>query len=177
MRFVRETWQKRMAGRPYPDSVRRGLGLISVVLALAAPLAGCRTTDPSVDGDNTGDQAADCRAKLDASAAVVRTDHRWTDQQVPGIGNYVDIHWQARALGNPCSRVPGPTDWQYQGLVQLATPDVEPLAKSRDWQPSGAPPAWAGLAALIPAGTTWSRAADVYLDHNHALLFFTLTDS
>jgi len=120
---------------------------------------------------------ADCQAKLKASAAVVHTDHHWTDQHVPGIGNYVDIHWQARALGNPCSRVPGPTDWQYQGLVQLAAPDAAALAKSRDWQPSGAPPAWPALAALIPAGTTWLRAADAYFEPSRAMLFFTLTDS
>jgi hypothetical protein len=162
-----------MAGRPYPGSVRRGLGLLSVVLALAAPLAGCRATGPPAGGD----AEADCGAKMDASAAVVRTDHRWTDQQVPGIGNYVDVHWQARALGNPCSRVPGPTDWQYQGLVRLSAPDATALVKSRDWQPSIAPPAWPGLAALIPSGSTWSRAADVDFDQNHALLFFTLTDS
>jgi hypothetical protein len=147
--------------------------LVSVVLALAAPTAACRPIDPASGGDTE----ADCRAKLEASAAVVRTDHHWTDQHVPGIGNYVDIHWQARALGNPCSRAPGPTDWQYQGLVQLAAPDAAALAKSRDWQPSAAPPAWPALAALIPAGTTWSRAADVYFEPNRALLLFTLTDS
>lgn len=147
--------------------------MLSVVLAVAAPTAACRPVDRSASGDTE----ADCRAKLDASAAVVRTDHRWTDQQVPGIGHYVDIHWQARALGNPCSRPPGPTDWQYQGLVQLAATDAAALANSRDWQPSSAPPAWPALAALIPAGTTWSRAADVSFEPGHALLFFTLTDS
>lgn len=150
--------------------------MVSVVLVLAAPTAACRSNS-APPGDDTGETVADCQAKLKTSEAVVHTDHHWTDQQVPGIGNYVDIHWQVHALGNPCSRVPGPTDWQYQGLVQLAPSDAAALAKSRDWQPSRAPTAWPALAALIPAGTTWSRAADVYFEPSRAMLFFTLTDS
>ncbi len=111
----------------------------------------------------------------------MHTDHRFTDQQVPGIGMYVEVHWQGRALGNRCSRVPGPTDWQYQGLVRLTAPDAAALAKSRAWQPSGAPVAWPALAVLIPAGAAWTAPAtstvNISFEPNRALVFFTLTDS
>lgn len=201
-RFCSETDHKsgvkaEVADGRYPGSVRRGLGLTTVVLALAA----CGPFDGSPGGGANADADADCAAKAKASAAAVHTDHRFTDQQVPGIGTYLDIHWQVRALGNPCSRLPGPTDWQYQALVQLAAPDATSLVKSHGWTPSAAPAAWPALAALIPAGAAWTAPAapaaatdqtmatptmaaqtmaaqtTVYFEPNRGLVFFTLTDS
>jgi hypothetical protein len=154
------------------------VALVMVTLVVAA----CRSA-----GDEPVTNAASaCASRLageqGAGEPQVRTDHRWTDKDVPGIGDYREIHWQARALGNPCSRVPGPTDWQYQALVQLTPNDAAALAKAGVWQPSAAPPAWPALAALIPAGTSWQHReepkgqAELYLDPAHALAFFTLAD-
>jgi hypothetical protein len=157
------------------------LALVTVTLVVAA----CRSAGDAPHRAPVTDAASACASRLAADEAQVRTDHRWTDQDVPGIGDYREIHWQARALGNPCSRVPGPTDWQYQALVRLTPADAAALAKTGAWQPSAGPPAWPALAALIPAGTSWQlglfpKAArevpELYLDPAQALAFFTLAD-
>src|SRR5690348_4936376 len=164
------------------NRVSKGLlwNLVAVVLIMVTlAVAACRS---ATDAPAT-DAVSACASRLAADEARVRTDHRWTDTDVPGIGNYQDIHWQARALGNPCSRAPGPTDWQYQALVRLTPADASALAKAGQWQPSAAPPAWPALAALIPAGTTWlhrdhsGEQPELYLDPAEALAFFTMLDS
>ncbi len=162
-----------MAPGRYPGAVFRRLAGVMALAALA--VLGCQSA-PRDTGRATD---ADCQLKLKADEAAVRTDHHWTDKDVPGIGSYVDIHWQLKALGNPCSRAPGPTDWQYQGLVALAPPDAAALAKTVEWQPSSSPPAWPALATLIPPGTNWTRNSaypDLYVDAAKALAFFTLAD-
>jgi hypothetical protein len=154
-----------------------------------------------VEGANT---AADrsCPETLQADEAKVRTDRRQqlTDD-LPGIGGYVEIHWQTRAAGDPCSRAPGPTDWRYQGLVLLRPEGVRALADGYDWQPMPLSPSpgayqwdtpaqmWPALLPFAPAEAHWlhsqtyastqfehGRWGDLYLDPTNGMAFFVLLD-
>src|SRR5690349_12957245 len=103
-----------------------------------------------------------CAAEVAAVAQEVHTERRWTEQELPGVGDYLSIHWQGRPLGNPCSRVPGPTDWAYQGVLALRPADVRALAEGYDWQPvdpaedpMSTTPMWPALAQFAPASARW----------------------
>jgi hypothetical protein len=153
---------------------------------------------------SNGDRNA-CQDKVDASESKLRTERRWTDRDVPGIGNYRKVHWQVRVLGDPCSRAPGPTDYEYQGIVSLRPADAAALAENYDWEPvataaanaptdpeqasdlDGMPPA---LAEVVPVGVRWqfssqyaekvaglAEAPRLYLDPEHSVAFFTLHTS
>ena len=122
---------------------------------------------------------------------------RWDPAtDLPDLGEYLDIHWQARALGNPCLRAPGPIDWMYEGVVQLRPDAANLLAAKYEWQvvtgvaSSGAdgPLVWPALASFVTAGTRWmhsdaydaaphqSRWRRLYLDPDHAVAMFVLHD-
>jgi hypothetical protein len=147
----------------------------------------------------------DCQNKVEAAEAKLRTDRRWTERDIPGIGNYREIHWQVRALGHPCPRAPGPTDYAYQGIVFLRPADAAALARRYDWapvatsgssgqsdkeKPSGLSRMSPPLARLAPAGVRWRHSEqyaengvaladspDLYLDPDHSVAFFTLHTS
>ncbi|MFI6131391.1 hypothetical protein [Micromonospora sp. NPDC051141] len=135
----------------------------------------------------TGDGAErDCAARVAAEEAKVRTDRRWTDADVPGIGAYPEIHWQVDYPSFACSRAPGPTDRRYQAVVRLTPADARALAAAYTWTPvTGAPPeVWPALAGYVPAGVRWQRsvdhdagAAEVRLDPGAALLLITAVDT
>jgi hypothetical protein len=143
---------------------------------------------------------SDCAKKYAAEEAKVRTDRRWTDKELPGIGEYEEIHWQVRQQGDSCHRAPGPVDYQYQGLLRLRPADARLLAERWQWSPvpqpapspaSGSGPElrpWPRLAALMPAGPGWRHSAayrdtaltgtywgSLYLFPEQSLAFFTLT--
>ena len=143
-----------------------------------------------------------CAVTLRGDEAKVRTE-RWQPltENLPGIGDYVDIHWQTRAAGDPCLRAPGPTDWHYQGLIRLRPEDASALAAGYDWRPvlASAPPGtyewdtpaqmWPALAPFSPAQPHWlhsqayastnfqhAKWGDLYLDPAAGLAFFVLLD-
>jgi len=157
------------------------------VLVSGLMLAGCSPAD------NT------CQEKLTEAESVVHTDREFTAVDVPGIGEYTDIHWQVRAAGHACSRVPGPNDWHYQGLVKLTSADAAALLAAYDWQPidPGAAnvqwdsPAqmWSGLKEFAPQTWGWqhspkytaaqqmgTRWGTLYLDPQAEVGFFVLYD-
>ena len=164
-------------------------GAVSGVVVVAVPLivlgVVVTTPDPS------------CADKLKADEAKVRTSRWKPTDQLPGLGRYIKIHWQARAAGNPCSRAPGPTDWTYQGVVQLHPEDARSLAANYHWQPVAAATSsetqvlqvWSGLAEFVPDNVRWlySDAYDqapphgawrrLYLDPDRALVLFALSTS
>jgi hypothetical protein len=82
--------------------------LAAVFLAVFLAASGC-----------AGGPARDCARQLAEDEAEVRTNHEWTEQDLPGLGGYTSVRWQLRAAGDPCSRMPGPTDWHYQGVLRL----------------------------------------------------------
>jgi hypothetical protein len=137
-----------------------------------------------------------CADQLKVDESKVRTTRWDPDTDLPDLGLYLDMHWQARALGNPCSRAPGPTDWMYQGVVQLGPEAARSLAGKYEWQavtgvPSSAPSepqVWPALASFVMADAHWmhsdaydavppqSRWRHLYLDPDHAVALFVLQD-
>lgn len=139
-----------------------------------------------------------CQTAVDAAQSTVRTDRWDPPDELPGLGAYPEIHWQGRPLGNPCSLVPGPTDWAYQGVVKLRPEDAQALAEQYDFVPNAtldpdelphsATPAdvWPALAPYLPTRSVWQYSAShvaqnqariVFLDVEHQTVFFVLRNS
>ena len=174
-----------MAGDGYPAGVNRR-PLLVTVLAVAGVvlLAACGGVLWLARADRG--QERDCAAQVAAEEAKVRTDRHWTAQNVPGIGDYAEIHWQVDHPSFACSRAPGPTDSRYQGIVRLAPADARALAAGYPWTPvaGGAAEVWPALSAYVPAEVRWRRSpaydegtrASVQFDPDRALLLFTTAD-
>jgi hypothetical protein len=135
-----------------------------------------------------------CADNVAAGEAKVRTT-TWEDAaDLPGLGEYTEIHWQVDALGNPCSRAPGPTDWAYQGVVRLRPDDARALAAAYEWQPIAVDPpdnpveVWPALATYVPADAGWLRSdaydelppqikwRRLYFDPDRGVALFVLND-
>ncbi|MCW6011003.1 hypothetical protein K1W54_41620 [Micromonospora sp. CPCC 205371] len=132
------------------------------------------------DLDSCADKVADAQAEM-------YRDHRWTEEDLPGIGQYVEVHWQTRALGNACSRAPGPTDWEYRGVVRMRTEEAQELLAAYEWTVASPVEVWPALRLLVPTDVEWlhsdsytkaladqGRPADVYLSPDDALVYFAL---
>ncbi|MEU2662266.1 hypothetical protein [Micromonospora sp. NPDC007220] len=165
---------------------------------LLVVVVGCVGAVIRVVGDDPGD-TPECRESVRAEEAKVRTNRWDPPQELPDLGDYLEIHWQVHSLsGEPCGRAPGPVDWAYQGVVRLRPEDARTLAQRYDFVPyapaakaphSGSPAdAWPALAPFLPAAPRWlhSRAYDeatpstrwrtAFLDVEHRTFFFTLND-
>jgi hypothetical protein len=167
--------------------------VIGIIVAIGTAAGVAWFTISVVDPHPSSLSCAD-QAKVDE--AKVRTT-RWDPAtDLPDLGDYSEIHWQAHAVGNPCIRMPGPTDWTYQGVVQLSPDAARALASKYEWQVVtgvASPSAdnlqvWLALASYIPAGIQWmhsdaydaappqSRWRQLYLDPDHAVVMFSLHD-
>ena len=147
--------------------------LLLATVAVLAALGAC--TEPAAE------KPAACAEQKAADEAKVRTTRWDPPAQLAALGEYVEIHWQARALGDPCSRAPGPTDWSYQGVVKLRPEDARSLAATPGWQPA-TPEIWPALAGFAPPAANWQRAdggqgPTIYLDVTNASAVFTITTS
>ncbi|MDT0533365.1 hypothetical protein RM555_30700 [Micromonospora sp. DSM 115977] len=166
---------------------------------LLVVVVGCVGAAIRAVGNDPGD-TSECRESVRAEEAKVRTKRWDPPEELPGLGDYLEIHWQVRSLsGEPCGRAPGPVDWAYQGVVRLRPADARTLAQRYDFvpyapaEPDQAPltspaDAWPALAPFLPAAPRWlhSRAYDeatpatrwrtAFLDVEHRTLFFTLQD-
>ncbi|MCG5470509.1 hypothetical protein LADH09A_004459 [Micromonospora sp. LAH09] len=139
-----------------------------------------------------------CQVAVDAAQSTVRTDRWDPPDELPGLGAYPEIHWQGRPLGNPCSLLPGPTDWAYQGVVRLRPEDAQALAEQYDFVPyatldpdelpdSAAPTdVWPALAPYLPTQPVWRYSASytagnqtrvAFLDVEHQTVFFVRWNS
>ncbi|MEU8165793.1 hypothetical protein AB0B97_04675 [Micromonospora sp. NPDC049004] len=142
-----------------------------------------------------------CQESVNASQAKVRTDAWDPPADLPGVGTDPEIHWQVRPLSNPCSFGPGPTDWAYQGVVNLRPEDARVLADQYDFVPyatldpdelplSNSPAdVWPALASYLPDKPRWQYSSSysvgshvaelsaVFLDVEHHTLFFHLLNS
>jgi hypothetical protein len=146
--------------------------LLATVMLLAA-LTACSV--------GSGDEPT-CAEQKAADEAKVRTTRWDPPAQLAELGEYVEIHWQAHALGDPCSRAPGPTDWTYQGVVKLRPEDARTLSARPGWQPA-TPDVWPALAEFVPASAAWQSAdaagqgRRIYLDAERGHALFTITTS
>ena len=160
--------------------VRALLGAALLTVGLAP--AGC-SSEPS------------CAEQVEQNEAAVRTNHHLDNDDLPGVGDYVEVHWQIRAAGDPCSRVIGPTELRYQDVIVMREADAAALKAAWDWQPVvGSTPftthqilatpsgIWPALAGFLPKGARWTHSGaydeagkatqwrDVYFDLDHATL-------
>ncbi|MFD0584629.1 hypothetical protein [Dactylosporangium darangshiense] len=171
-------------------SRRKQAGVLIAALVVAGA-AGC--TEQPGKAEN-----ASCQASAQADEGNVRTDRWDPPAELPDLGDYVEIHWQRRASGDPCDRAPGPTDWEYQGIVKLRPADAKDLAERYDWSAVGPSPdpneldtpaqMWDALAPFVPAGVHWrhskvydqeepqARWRRFYFDPEQAVGFFALYD-
>ncbi|MCW3840532.1 hypothetical protein ONA70_10535 [Micromonospora yasonensis] len=176
--------------------------LVAVIGAAAAMLlavVGCIAAGFLLIGDDPADTRT-CQESVQVAAAKVRTDHWDPPEELPDLGDYQEIHWQLHASGNPCSRMPGPTDWTYQGVVKLRPEDAQALAKRYDFVPwtsvnlaqlphdSSPADVWPALAPFLPGESRWlhSRSYNetapsprwrvAFLDVEHQTLLFMLND-
>jgi hypothetical protein len=147
--------------------------MLLATLAVLATLTAC--SEPGEGGPSCAEQKA-------ADEAKVRTARWDPPAQLADLGEYLEIHWQARALGDPCSRAPGPTDWTYQGVVKLRPEDARTLAAKPGWQPA-TPDVWPALVEFVPTVAVWQRADNggagprIYLDAANATALFTINTS
>ncbi|WP_146766154.1 hypothetical protein [Micromonospora saelicesensis] len=95
--------------------------MLAAAVGLLLVMVGCDTA--------AVDETRGCQEQRQADEAKVRVSRWESPEDLPHVGEYSEIHWQARALGNPCSRVPGPTDWEYQGVIVLPPEDAHRLAE------------------------------------------------
>lgn len=136
--------------------VRRGPIAAVVAVLVAAGVAGC------TEAGKAAEPPSACQASVQAGEAKVRTERWDPPAELPDLGDYLEIHWQARAAGDPCDRAPGPTDWVYQGVVKLRPDDARKLAEQYEWgaaselDPPG--PMWDALKPFVPDGVVWRRS-------------------
>ncbi len=155
-------------------------GLVAVAL-----VAGSIVVDRLGDDDAQDARTCDQPAQTDPTA--VRTTREWTSADIPGVGDYVEIHWQSDSPGGAdCSRVPGPTDWEYEGVLRLRDTDVDTGAFAA-WPPAtDTPLVRPALKQFVPEGVRWrhgggypqrvkNRNVDLYVDPDHAVAWFILS--
>jgi hypothetical protein len=157
--------------------------LVAGACAAALVAAGIVAVDRLTAADGAEQQ---CTAQVQASEAAVRTGRDWTSEDIPGIGDYVEIHWQGKKLGSPCTRVPGPTDWQAEGILRLRDTDTGGFA---GWTAATvAPQVRDTLLPFVPAGVRWRHGGgfpqqvkghqvDLFVDPDLAVAWFTVTTS
>ncbi|MDG6105078.1 hypothetical protein [Dactylosporangium aurantiacum] len=160
----------------------RTVVLIAGGLCAAALAAGMVAVDRLAAAADREDRT--CTQQAQADAAAIRTGRDWTADDVPGIGDYVEIHWQAGTLGVPCSRAPGPTDWRAEGVLRLRDTDAAAFAA---WPAAtGAPPVRDTLRPFLPEAVRWrhggdfprqhkGRTVDLYADPDRAVAWFTVS--
>ncbi|MEU1250605.1 hypothetical protein ACWD8I_23070 [Micromonospora arida] len=146
------------------------------------------------------DETRGCQEQRQADEAKLRVSRWGPPEDPPHVGEYSEVHWQARALGDPCSRVPGPTDWEYQGVIALRPQDAHRLAEQFAFVPfPSIDPAELGhshtptdvrpdLVPFLPAKPRWlhseiynetlpsPRRRVVFVDLEHRTLLFMLND-
>ncbi|BCY13717.1 hypothetical protein [Actinoplanes sp. L3-i22] len=161
--------------------MKRGVQ-VSIGLAVLALLAcGVPLALQEKEQDLCGDQIAEVNE-------TVYTAHRWTAKDLPGIGDYPEVHYRVAITGGPCDRgAPASPDKAYQGVIRLRPEDAAALGADYDWTPVAAPDIRPDLAAFVPAGSAWRHSAryaeakaagplrgDLYLSADGSTAYFEL---
>lgn len=159
---------------------RRGKWFLAFGVTFTLAIAACAAAVVWLDRDAAHTEA-DCTSQTEAFSKTVQDSRKWTEKEIPGIGEYLEIHWLGKPASDPCSRAPGPTDWYYQGFVRLRPPDAAVLQTAKDWKPQAPEEIWPGLRPFAPASPQWMRSGNetvysglVYLDATTATLFFSV---
>jgi hypothetical protein len=104
-------------------------------------------------------QSSDCEKSVAADEAAVHTDHHLTAVDLPGVGDYPQVHWMDHAGSDPCRGI-GPTEWTYQDVIVMQPADARALLDRSDWfvfssTPPGSstPSPPAGQVSPYPSGT------------------------
>jgi hypothetical protein len=159
---------------------RRGKWLLAagVTLGLVVVTCGGGALWMAVDADR---ELRDCTEQYQAVEKTVYESRKWTDKEIPGLGDYLEIRWMQKAAADPCSRIPSPTDWMYQGFAKLRAQDAADLHAGRSWQPKAPETIWPALLPFAPADARWLRTendtgyhGDLYLDPTRGIAFFAL---
>jgi hypothetical protein len=183
-------------------AMKTGGSLLMAVCGTAAAMllavVGCAAAGFPLIGDDRTD-AQTCQESVQDAETKVRTDRWDPPADLPDLGDPPEIHWQLRAPGNPCSRMPGPA-FAYQGVVTLRPEDARTLPKryefvpwtsvSLDELPHDSSPAdvWPALVPFLPSeprclhSRSYNETAPsprwrvAFLDVEHQTLLFMLHD-
>ncbi len=109
--------------------------MVTAATAFVAGVTGCTRAPGPASTPTRQTAETSCVDQLRADEAKVRTTREIITTKLPELGDYEEVHWQTRALGNPCSRAPGPTDWAYQAVVKFEAGDAAKLAATGAWRP------------------------------------------
>ncbi|CAM5250836.1 hypothetical protein GCM10010329_07820 [Streptomyces spiroverticillatus] len=93
--------------------------------------------------------------------AQVRQDRAPVERRFPAFGEFVRARWVGVSLNNP--RLPGPTDVEMAGVVDLSARDAERLRTRYEWrEAAGSGTALPGaVTPLLPEGAHW-RTSDAF---------------
>jgi hypothetical protein len=153
---------------------RRRKWLLAFGITFTVLAAACAGSIHWLDRDADREEAS-CTTSWQAFEKSVQDGRKWTDKDIPGIGDYLETHWLGKALGDPCSRAPGPTDWVYQGFIRLRPQDATALRSAKQWRPLVPTEIWPALLPYAPADPRWQYADHVYLDPETDILFFSFS--
>ncbi|HZM75326.1 MAG TPA: hypothetical protein VFC19_06345 [Candidatus Limnocylindrales bacterium] len=161
---------------------RRGKWLLAFGVTSTLIAAACAGAVFWLDRDADRTEA-NCSSQVQAFEQTVQVSRKWTEKEIPGIGDYLDIHWLGKPASDPCSRAPGPTDWYYQGFVRLRPQDATALRAAKEWKPQAPEQIWPDLMPYAPANPQWLRTSidtlyhgAIHLDPGTGTLFFSLVD-
>jgi hypothetical protein len=130
-------------------SARNTLIALGLALLVAFPTAGCWYDD------TTG---TDMNSAVDT--AEVRTDRDPIATRFPRLGAFTDVHWVGGTLGD--DRVPGPSTYFIEAVVNLAPDDVARLSGEYELTPAPAPPqAPQSLAPFLEGGGAWATSDEL----------------
>jgi len=159
---------------------RRGKWFLAFGVTFTLVVAACAGAVFWLDRDADRDQAT-CTSQVQGFEQTVQDSRKWTEKEIPGIGDYLEVHWLGKPGSDPCSRAPGPTDWYYQGFARLRPQDATALQAAKEWKPQAPEQIWPGLLPYAPATPQWLRArndtnfrGDLHLDPATGTLFFSL---
>jgi hypothetical protein len=168
------------------STVGRRVGALALVVMLAACT---RSTPPGPEPSRPP------ATKATPAGLVVRTDREPIAKRFPGLGDFAEVHWQGKVLGEGGSNqrvdVPGPTDVSIKAVVKLRAEDFAKAKKAYEWAPP--PSGWQsgigdGLRQYAPGTTNWGRSDDydrqvctnayggtVYLELDTGIVYLNVT--
>jgi hypothetical protein len=130
-------------------SARNRMITLGLALLVALTTAGCSY------GDTTG---TDVNSKIDA--AEVRTDRDPIATRFPRLGAFTDVRWAGGTLGD--DRVPGPSTYFIEAVVNLAPDDVARLSGEYELSPAAAlPQAPQSLAPFLEGSGAWATSDEL----------------
>lgn len=107
-------------------------------------------------GDAAAPPAGPGAAAEAAAESTVRTDREPIEKRFPGLGAFSSVHWLGGTVGD--DRVPGPSLYFVEAVVQLAATDLTRLTANPDLATAADPKPPAPLLPFVPEAGGWSRS-------------------